>query len=311
MRIIRDIHQSELELSNSVLTIGTYDGVHKGHQSIIERINERAKELGGESVLITFHPHPRMVVNTEQNLELLNTLEEKFRLLQQFGVDNVVVIPFTRALSQLSPKHFVKQILVDKLNPSLIVIGYDHRFGKNREGDIHMLADLGTAFQFKVEEISKQDLDDITISSTQIRKALRAGEVKKAGDLLGYPYGLEGIVVKGKQLGRKIGYPTANISILDRHKLIPKNGVYAVRAQVNSTHYKGMLNIGVRPTVGGKSKTIEVHLFDMDNDIYGDEIRLSLIKRIRDEQHFPDLNALILQLKEDQLNAQEILHTDN
>lgn len=305
MRIFRDLNNLPI-FQNAVLTIGTYDGVHIGHQSILKRINNLAKAIGGESILITFHPHPRMIVN-DKKVALLSTLEEKCRLLAQYEVDNVVIVPFTRSFSQQSPQAYIQDFLVKNFQPQKIVIGYNHRFGKNRAGDLNLLREMGESLQFEVEEISKQLVEDNAVSSTKIRKALEQGKVNEAVSLLGHAYVLEGIVVKGNQLGRKIGFPTANLSVVDEYKLIPENGVYAVRVKVRNEWYKGMLNIGWRPTVSGQSKTIEVNIFDFEADIYGETIVLDFRHRIRPEQKFAGLDALIRQLKRDKEHVLNLL----
>ncbi len=305
MRIFRDLNNLPT-FQNAVLTIGTYDGVHIGHQSILQRINDLAKAIGGESILITFHPHPRMIVN-DKKVALLSTLEEKCKLLAQYEVDNVVIVPFTRSFSQQSPRAYIEDFLVKNFQPQKIVIGYNHRFGKNRVGDLNLLRQMGKNLQFGVEEISKQLVEDNAVSSTKIRKALEQGKVNEAVSLLGHAYVLEGIVVKGNQLGRKIGFPTANLSVVDAYKLIPENGVYAVRVKVRNEWYKGMLNIGWRPTVSGNSKTIEVNIFDFEADIYGETIVLDFQHRIRPEQKFAGLDALIRQLKRDKEQVLKLL----
>lgn len=305
MRVFRNLNNLPT-FKNAVITIGTYDGVHIGHQSILKRINDLAKDMEGESILVTFHPHPRMIVNDKRVL-LLSTLEEKCDLLANYGVDNVVVVPFTRAFSQQSPQTYIEDFLVKNFQPKKIVIGYNHRFGKNRAGDLQLLRKMGETFDFEVEEISKQLVEDNSVSSTEIRKALEKGDVDRAVNLLGHPYFLQGIVVKGNQLGRKIGFPTANLSVDSEYKLIPENGVYGVKVKVREQWYKGMLNIGLRPTVAGNSKTIEVNIFDFEEDIYGETIVLDFQQRIRSEQKFVNLDALIRQLKKDKSLVLELL----
>jgi len=292
---------------NAVITIGTYDGVHIGHQKIIKRINDLAQSIDGESIIITFHPHPRSIVNDNYQIQLLSPLEEKFELLQQYGVDNVVVVPFTRSFSQQTPEQYVRDFLIHNFSPKKIVIGYNHRFGKNRAGDLSLLKKMSKTLDFEVEEILKQEVDDLSVSSTKIRNALKAGQVATAKTLLGHNYYVQGIVVKGNQLGQKIGFPTANILIEEEGKLVPENGVYAVNVQVRSNTHKGMLNIGRRPTVNGQNKTIEVNIFDFDSNIYGEQLRIEFVKRIRSEQKFANLNALIEQLKKDKKVVQNVL----
>ncbi len=305
MRIFRNL-DNLASFKNAVITIGTYDGVHMGHQSILKRINDLAQDIEGESILVTFHPHPRMIVNDKQ-VSLLSTLEEKFDLLAKYGVDNVVVVPFTRDFSQQSPQAYIEDFLVKNFQPKKIVIGYNHRFGKNRAGDIHLLRKMGKKLDFEVEEISKQLVEDNSVSSTKIRQALELGEVETAVNLLGHPYLLQGIVVKGNQLGRKIGFPTANLSVDSEYKLIPENGVYAVKVKVREVWHNGMLNIGLRPTVAGDSKTIETNIFDFEEDIYGETIVLDFQHRIRPEQKFVNLDALIRQLKKDKEQVVKLL----
>ncbi|MGB0931064.1 MAG: bifunctional riboflavin kinase/FAD synthetase [Chitinophagales bacterium] len=305
MRVFRNLNDLP-NFQNAVITIGTYDGVHIGHQSILKRINDSARSIEGESILVTFHPHPRMIVN-DKKVSLLSTLEEKCDLLARYEVDNVVVVPFTRNFSQQSPQEYIEDFLVKNFQPKKIVIGYNHRFGKNRAGDIHLLREMRKSLNFEVEEISKQLVEDNSVSSTEIRNALEKGEVKTAVNLLGHPYFLQGIVVKGNQLGRKIGFPTANLSVDSEYKLIPENGVYAVKVKVREAWHKGMLNIGLRPTVSGDSKTIETNIFDFDEDIYGETIVLDFQHRIRAEQRFVNLDALIRQLKKDKERVLELL----
>ncbi|MGB1204859.1 MAG: bifunctional riboflavin kinase/FAD synthetase [Chitinophagales bacterium] len=306
MQIFRQLNNLP-NFKSTVITIGTYDGVHLGHQQIIKRINHIAKKVNGESLLVTFHPHPRLVVNSNYNIKLLSPLDEKFDLLRQYGIDNVVVVPFTREFSQQEPQAYVTDFLVKNFNPHTIVIGYNHRFGKNRAGDLHLMQEIAEKQNFEVEQISKQEIENLSISSTKIRKALQAGDVTTAIQLLGHEYFVRGIVVKGKQLGKKIGFPTANLAIPSSEKLVPDNGVYAVRVKVKEQFFNGMLNIGWRPTVSGKSETVEVHIFDFDADIYGETIQLNFVKLIRREQKFKNLEGLISQLKKDKIAALDIL----
>lgn len=303
---------------NSVITIGTFDGVHKGHQKLIERIRFLAKENSGESIIITFHPHPRIVINPEdKSLRLLNTIEEKISLLEKYGVDNLVIVPFSRDFSEQSAEDYISNFLVKNFHPKNIVIGYDHKFGKNRSGDYHLLEAMKSEFGYSMEEISKEMLDDIGISSTKIRNSLQSGEIKLANELLGYNYIVSGTVVRGLQNGRKLGFPTANIQVNDEFKLIPKTGIFAVR--VHHTHatdtgkasdtYKGMLSIGYNPTFDGKEQTIEVNILDFDKDIYGDSITIEFIDYIRDEKKFDSVDALISEIKNDEQVTRKILLT--
>lgn len=303
MRVFKDLENLP-KFNHAVITIGTFDGVHKGHQKILERIKDLAKSIGGESILITFHPHPRFVLQPgNKELKLLNTLDEKIKLLEDSGLDNLVVAPFSKAFSQMPALAYIKNFLVENFQPHTIVIGYDHHFGINRSGNIDLLEEYQSVFHYQVEQITKETLEDIAISSTKIRNALLAGDIETGAQLLGHYYRLSGYVIKGEQIGRTIGFPTANIQLTVDYKLIPKTGVFAVWVTVNDKTYKGMLNIGFRPTVEGTGKTIEVNIFDFDEDIYGEEIEVKLIKRLRDEQKFENLKALQKQIAIDRQNA--------
>ena len=297
------------ELGYAVVTSGTFDGVHIGHQKILKRIKEIAENANGETVLITFWPHPRMILSPgEDQLKLLSSFEEKAELLEKFGVDHLVKIPFTHAFSKLSSAEFVEQYLVDKINTRKLVIGYNHRFGRNREGSFDYLAKNAKHYGFDVEEIPKQDLDDVAVSSTIIRKALAVGDVNHANLYLGRPYELEGLVVKGDQLGRKIGFPTANLNVYEPSKLIPADGAYAVYAYYQGQKKLGMMNIGYRPTVNGKKRTIEINIFDFDQDIYDRTLKIQLMDQIRQEKKFDDLDELKKQLSDDKKRALKILN---
>jgi riboflavin kinase/FMN adenylyltransferase len=298
----------------SVITIGTFDGVHTGHHQIIEQLKASAKQADGETVIITFHPHPRRVVGGQQSdLRLLNTLSERIELLEKSGIDHLVIVPFTEAFAQQTALEYVENFLIAHFAPHTIIIGYDHRFGKNREGNYQLLEALKDKHAYRIHEISEKILHNITISSTRIRQALLNGSVCEANDFLGYPYFLQGEIVEGKKLGRTIGYPTANIRLTDEEKLVPANGVYAVRACLigeskdNAPHLDGMMNIGVRPTVDGTTRTIEVNLFDFDRDIYGKQLRVYLYKRLRGEVRFEGLEALKAQLAKDKEQSIAIL----
>lgn len=291
-------------IKNPVLTIGTFDGVHIGHKKIIDQLNEEASKIGGESVLFTFFPHPRMVIFPESHgLKLIQTQEEKLEKLKEMGLQNVIVFPFTFEFSRLSALEFVRDMLVNQLHVKKLVIGYDHQFGKNREGSIHFLRDVAETYEFEVIEIPAQDIAAVHVSSTKIREALNNGDIEKANDYLGAPFQLSGTVVKGKQLGRTIGFPTANIQLANDLKLIPQNGVYAVKVFYQNEYLNGMMNIGVRPTIEGKNDpTIEVHIFDFDQTIYGESLRVELYKKTRDEQKFNGIEALKNQLKLDEIS---------
>lgn len=292
---------------HSIVTIGTFDGVHIGHQKIIKRLIKVGNEKGLKTIVLTFFPHPRMVLQKDSNIKLLNTIEEREAVMSSLGLDHMVVEKFTKEFSNLSARDFVKTILVDALNAKHIIIGYDHQFGKDRSADINDLRSFGIEFGFDVEEISAQDVEDVSVSSTKIRRALLDGDVATANAYLGYPYFLTGVVVRGKGLGKTIGFPTANIHIKDDYKLIPKDGVYAVKAYLNTATILGMMNIGSNPTVNGTSQSIEVNLFDFETDIYDSIIKVELIDFIRDEHKFDSLDALKLQLNQDKLTAINIL----
>ena len=297
------------DLKYPVVTSGTFDGVHIGHQKILSRIREIAGNANGETVLITFWPHPRMVLASgNDQLKLLSSFEEKAKLLEKFGIDHLVKIPFTPEFSKLSSKEFVEQYLVDRIKTKKLVIGYNHRFGRNREGSFDYLARNAKTYGFEVEEISKQDLDDVAISSTIIRKALSQGDISHANSYLGRPYELEGLVVKGDQLGRKIGFPTANLKVLENAKLIPAEGVYAVYVNNVGSQNQGMMNIGYRPTVEGKERTIEINIFDFDGDIYDQTLKIQIIDQIRREKKFEGLDELKKQLFVDKEKALQILN---
>lgn len=297
-----------IPVKNAVVTIGTFDGVHIGHQKIINRIKEIAEEEGGETVIITFYPHPRAVLHPEDNnLKLINSLEEKIALLEKYGIGHLIIQPFTKEFSQLSAAAFVKEVLVNKLGTKILVIGYNHQFGRNREGSLEQLMELAPVYDFKVEEIPKQDIDYIAVSSTKIRNAILEGDIETANLYSGNPFTLTGIVEQGNQMGRTIGFPTANIGVSDPNKIIPGNGVYAVIVEWNKEQYKGMLNIGMRPTLGGLSRTIEVYILDFDQSIYGQGLTLVFKSRIRDEKKFDGIEALREQLLIDKKNAIKLL----
>ncbi len=297
-------HISELSnLTNSIVTIGTFDGVHLGHQQIIKRLVELKKKQGGEIVLFTFAPHPRKVLFPEQSdLKLITTTQEKCELLQQFGVDHVLVYPFTKAFSQMQAQDYISDIIAKGLKTKTLVIGYDHRFGSNREGNIELLKQCSSVYHFNVEEIPAQEINQLNISSTRIRKAIDEGDVKTANEFLGYSFFVTGTVIKGKQLGRTIGYPTANIFIEDTDKLIPKIGVYAVNVILDGITYKGMLNVGTNPTTDADTKIkIEVNIFDFDKDIYGETLKVEFVKWIRNEEKFANLDELKQALANDKI----------
>jgi riboflavin kinase / FMN adenylyltransferase len=296
------------KLKLAVVTSGTFDGVHLGHQKILAKLNDIANKNGGESVLITYFPHPRMVLyNDSQNLKLINTLSEKIQLLASFGIDHLVIIPFTREFSEIDSNNYIQNILVDKIGAKILVIGYDHRFGKNREGGFEYLAQNSDKYGFDVIEIPRQDLENIGISSTIIRNSIKEGNIELAADLLGRNYSLTGKVMKGKQLGRTMGYPTANVYVVEDYKLIPADGVYAVNVKYKDELLNGVLNIGKRPTIEGKDRTIEVNIFDFEKDIYGENLSILFVEKIRNEQKFESLEALKLQIGKDAEQAKAIL----
>ncbi|MFD0990353.1 bifunctional riboflavin kinase/FAD synthetase [Mariniflexile jejuense] len=283
----------------TIVTIGTFDGVHVGHQKIVNRLINNGKEFHLKSVILTFFPHPRMVLQKDSGIKLINTITERGAILDALGLDYLLVKKFTKAFSRLSAEDFVKTILIDKLNAKKVIIGYDHRFGRNRNADINDLKKFGAIYGFEVEEISAQDINDVAVSSTKIRKALEEGNITKANAFLGYPFMLTGKVVKGKALGRQIDYPTANIQIAEDYKLIPKHGAYIVSSIINKQLVYGMMNIGFNPTVDGDEETIEVHFFNFNKNIYNKTIQIDLLHRLRDEQKFESVEALKSQLETD------------
>jgi riboflavin kinase/FMN adenylyltransferase len=297
-----------VRLNYAVVTSGTFDGVHVGHQKILSRLNETARSNGGETVVITFWPHPRLVLHPEDTtLKLLNTFEEKAELLKQQGIQHLIRIPFTKEFSQLTSEEFISKILVDTIGTKKLVIGYDHHFGKNREGSFEQLKLNGPKYGFEVEEIPRQDVDHIGVSSTKIRKALESGDIETATHLLGKPYSMTGRVVMGDKLGRILGFPTANLEIDTHYKLIPVDGIYAVTVHHEHGRYKGMMYIGNRPTVNGTKRNLEVNVFDFNREIYGESLTVFFHKLIRDDSKFNDLEELKEQLHQDKVKALEIL----
>ena len=297
------------QIKNAVLTIGTFDGVHIGHQKIISRLKEVAEQKGGETVILTFFPHPRMILHPDDlNIKLISTMDEKAELMKNLGIDHLIITPFTRDFSNLNPQEYIKDILVEKIGTTHIIIGYDHRFGKDRSGGLVELQNYASEFGYEVEEIPEQDIDDVAISSTKIRNALLSGDVKTAENFLGYPFHLSGKVIKGDQIGRTIGFPTANLFVEESYKLIPSDGIYAVSVdfksgQLKDKSAKGMAYIGHRPTINGMSRNIEVNIFDFNEDIYGETIRLNFLKYLREDQKFNSLDELKEQLGKDEVGA--------
>lgn len=292
----------------SVVTIGTFDGVHVGHQKILQKLILRAKEHDLKSVVLTLFPHPRMVLNKDSDLQLLLTIEERKNQLKRLGIDEVVIMPFTKTFSNLSPLEYVENILLNELNAKHVIIGYDHKFGKNRSADISDLRTFGVQFGFEVEEISALEVESVAVSSTKIRRALLQGDIKTANTYLGYPYYLTGKVVKGKGIGRTLDFPTANIHVEETYKLIPANGVYVVKTDLKGYEVFGMMNIGTKPTVDGTQQSIEVHWFDVDENLYGISFKIELLERLRDERKFESLETLKNQLKKDQQQALEFIN---
>ncbi|MFN6374446.1 MAG: bifunctional riboflavin kinase/FAD synthetase [Chitinophagia bacterium] len=297
--------------TNAVITIGTFDGVHTGHQAILKTLLHQAKLVEGESIVLTFHPHPRRVLSNPDAPSLLTSLDERINQFQKHGVDHLVVVPFDPTFSDIKAEDYVKDFLVQYFQPRCIVIGYDHKFGKDRTGDFQLLTKLGEQYQYAVCEIPETMLDQSRISSTEIRQALLNGNIKTANELLSYPFRLTGIVVEGDRLGRTLGYPTANLAITDSDKLIPSSGVYAVAVHLeekgNQRHFKGMMNIGYRPTVNGKERRIEVHIFDFDEEIYSKRLTVELLAYTRKEMKFSGLDALKEQLNTDKNNIMQLL----
>jgi riboflavin kinase/FMN adenylyltransferase len=308
MKVYRDLDTLP-KFNNAVLTIGSFDGVHSGHQKIIERVVQTAKEKKGESILITFHPHPRQVIYPkDRSLKLLNTLDEKLALLEKFGIQNVVIVSFSVEFSQISPIEYIETFLVDKFKPAAIVIGYDHRFGLNRAGNIKLLKQYESPGQFEIIEIPKQEVDNLAISSTKIREALQFGDTETANRFLKYPYILSGHVVHGHKVGGTIGYPTANLKIKEKNKLIPKEGIYAVMAHLQNKQYGGMMYIGRRPTINlSKEINVEINLFDFKGEIYDEELSVEMIQFIRDDKEFDSVESMRNRIHIDKKEAQQIL----
>ncbi|PWS26253.1 riboflavin biosynthesis protein RibF [Pedobacter yonginense] len=305
------------KLNNAIVTIGTFDGVHFGHQKIIKQLVAKAKANHGESVILTFFPHPRLIIDPEnQDLKMINTINEKAKVLEHLGVDHLIITPFTRDFSNQLPEDYIKNTLVDNIGTKHIIIGYDHRFGKDRSGNLADLKNAGQHFGFTVEEIMEQDIHDVAVSSTKIRQALLEGDVSLANDYLGYPFSIFGRVIKGDKIGRTIGFPTANIFVEETYKLIPGDGIYAVTVEMNmeanstlelpkgsqkTSTFKGMAYIGQRPTINGMTRNIEVNIFDFNQEIYGQDIKMNFLKFLRHDVKFTGLEALTLQLQKDKV----------
>lgn len=295
-------------VKNAVVTIGTFDGVHLGHRKIINRIKELAAEKGGETVILTFFPHPRMILHPEdQDLKLITTIAEKADLLEELGVDHLIITPFSRDFSNQTAEEYIRDILVEKIGTKCIVIGYDHRFGKDRMGGLADLQRLAPDYDFEVMEIPEQDINDVAVSSTRIREALLNGKIELAKEFLGYPFYITGKVIKGDQLGRQLGYPTANLLVEEKYKLIPGDGIYAVTVEIGDKPYKGMAYIGRRPTINGMTRNIEVNIFDFDADIYNQTIRMYFQFYVRGDIKFASLDELVVQLGKDKEDVTELL----
>ncbi len=311
MKIYRDINLLP-QFEKAVITIGSFDGVHKGHFYIINQLIQEAKRINGTPIVITFFPHPKKIVGDDNRpVLLLNTLEEKSALLKKAGIEHLVVVPFTKVFSELSAEEYISNFLVSSFHPKIIVTGYDHKFGKNRVGDIKLLEKFSHQFDFVVKEIPEHILQEITISSTTIRKKIAAGEIESANELLGYPYFFSGKVIEGNKIGRTIDFPTANLKVDDDHKLIPPTGVYAVTIELENKMKLdyGMMNIGYRPTISGVDKVVEVHIFNFDEMIYNNMIKIAVVKRLRDEQKFDGIAQLKNQLLLDKENALQLFNS--
>ena len=307
MKIFHSINDFR-STKKTILTLGTFDGVHIGHRKILERVTQNTKNGEYESLVLTFFPHPRMVLQGESEVKLLNTLSEKIDLLEKIGIQNLVIHPFDETFSRLTAEEFVKTVLVDQFHIQKIIIGHDHRFGRNRTANIDDLIAFGKQHHFEVEQISVQEIDAVSISSTKIRTALLEGNMALANEFLGYDYFISGTVLKGKQLGRTIGFPTANLKIEENYKLIPRNGAYVVKSIINQKTVFGMMNIGFNPTVAGENLSIEIHYFDFDDDLYNQKISVSILERLRPEQKFGSVALLKEQLEKDKKTALEYIN---
>lgn len=312
MKVYHDIKDFR-KIPNAIVTIGTFDGVHLGHQAVFKQMVDKARQIGGETVVITFFPHPRIVISPNDNrLRLITSQEDKIEHLRRSNIDNLIIINFTKEFSHTSSEDFIKDYVVRYIQPAILVIGYDHHFGSNRSGDFDTLSKLGMEFHFAVEKINEHDIEDITISSTKIRSALQQGDIKLANKLLGYSYSTSGIVTHGDSIGRTLGFPTANISIKPEYQLIEKTGVYATIAKVDGKDYPSMTYIGRRPTISnGLPTSTETYIMDFNGDLYGKEIRVTFVDRVRDEMTFDNLERLKSQIQEDKANIIRILSNIN
>lgn len=308
MKIYHDFNDF-IKVPNAIVTIGTFDGVHLGHQAILKDMIKTAKEIGGETVVITFYPHPRQVLNLDSsNLRFITTQEEKIRLLEEIGIDNLIIVNFTKEFSRITSDCFIRDYVIGKISPVRIVIGYDHHFGKNRMGDFDLLFDLGMQYRFKVQRIPAHDVQNIAVSSTKIRLSLEQGDVEHANALLGYQFSYKGKVISGERIGREIGYRTANLDVANEYRLIKSAGVYASYVDYEDKEYKAMTYIGKKPTVtNNDTENIEVHILDFDGDLYDKELKIRFVAKIRDEQRFDDLESLRTQIKIDENKIRELL----
>ena len=306
MKIFNDLSTYKSN-NKTFVTIGTFDGIHIGHQKVIKNLVESAALNGAKSVLLTFFPHPRIVLKKNEAIKLINTIDERVKLLEKIGLEVLIIQQFTEEFSNQSALNFVEDILVDTLKTSKLIIGYDHKFGKNRDGNFKQLEAYGEIHNFNVQEISQKEIGNSAVSSTKIREAIKSGNIEKANKYLGYHFMLTGQVVKGKNLGEKLGFPTANLHIKEAYKLIPKTGAYVVKAEINNETVFGMMNIGFRPTVSGKNQTIEIHFFDFNKDLYGATIQIDVLKFLRGEQKFESVELLKNQLQKDKEKSLEII----
>ncbi len=308
MKIYNHINDFQ-RLNNAVVTIGTFDGVHQGHRQIIARLKELARQTGGETVILTFFPHPRMIIHPEdQDLKLITTIHERAALLEQLGVDHLIITPFSRDFSNQSAEAYIKDVLVNKIGTRQIIIGYDHRFGKDRQGGLSDLQQAAPVYGFEVIEIPEQDIDHVTVSSTRIREALLKADIEQANNFLGYPFFITGKVIRGNQIGRQIGYPTANLLVEENYKLIPADGIFAVTVQLNDEIFQGMAYIGHRPTINGMTRNIEVNIFDFNRDIYNQTLQMNFIHFVRHDVKFSSLDGLKDQLAQDRLDVLALLN---
>ena len=306
MTIFNNINEFN-SIDNTILTIGTFDGVHLGHQKVLEKLTNAAKENNLESTVLTFFPHPRTILNPNKPLKLINSVKERTDLLKRSKIDNLIIHPFDKIFSELDPEKYVVEVLVKKLKAKIILIGYDHKFGKNRTADITDLKEYGEKYGFKVIEIKAEEISNIAISSTKIRKAISEGNISTTKKYLGYDFSLSGEIVHGKSIGRTLGFPTANVEVKEEYKLIPKNGVYLIQSTIDHNEYFGMMNIGIKPTINKSSKTIEVNFFEFEGDLYNKKITVSIKQFIRDEIKFDSLELLKSQIQKDKVNCNSII----